>query len=97
MSTVTSAALYQEQVRQTTSHETIDRCLEDLAEAKLRWRETSLPRRIELARACLDGTVNLAERWVAEACRAKGIEPGTPLESEEMAAGPMATAAISSS
>ena len=49
MSTATSAALYQEQVRQTTSRETIDRCLEDLAEAKGRWRETSLARRIEPA------------------------------------------------
>ena len=29
--------------------------------------------------------------WVAEACRAKGIELGTPLEGEEMAAGPLAT------
>ncbi|HEY2840492.1 MAG TPA: hypothetical protein VGJ26_15150, partial [Pirellulales bacterium] len=92
MSIATSAALYQEQVRQTTSRETIDRCLEDLAGAKESWRETPLSRRIELARACLAGTVALADRWVAEACRAKGIEPGTPLESEETAAGPMATA-----
>jgi len=92
MSIATSASLYQEQVRQTSSRETIDRCLEDLAEAKGRWRETSVKRRIELARACLDGTVALAERWITEACRAKGIELGSPLESEETAAGPMATA-----
>ena len=39
MSIATSASLYQEQVRQTSSRETIDRCLDDLAEAKGPWHE----------------------------------------------------------
>ncbi|MBI2825846.1 MAG: aldehyde dehydrogenase family protein [Planctomycetia bacterium] len=69
----------------------IDRCLDDLADGKSRWRETPLERRIDLARACLEGAIATADRWVAEACRAKGIEPDTPLEAEETAAGPMAT------
>jgi acyl-CoA reductase-like NAD-dependent aldehyde dehydrogenase len=91
MSIATSAALYQERTGQVTSREVIDRCLDDLAQAKGRWRETPLAKRIELAEACLDGAVAATDRWVAEACRAKGIELGTPLEGEEMAAGPLAT------
>ena len=91
MSIATSASLYQERTGQVTTREVIDQCLDDLAQAKDRWRQLSLAKRIELARACLDGAVAATERWVAEACRAKGVEPGTPLEGEEMAAGPLAT------
>jgi acyl-CoA reductase-like NAD-dependent aldehyde dehydrogenase len=91
MSIATSASLYQERTGQITTREVIDRCLDDLAQAKDRWRVVPLAKRIELAQSCLEGAVAATERWVAEACRAKGIEPGTPLEGEEMAAGPLAT------
>jgi len=91
MSIATSAALYQERTGQITDREVIDRCLADLTQAKDRWRETPLAKRIDLARACLAGAVDATDRWVTEACRAKGIERGTPLEGEEMAAGPLAT------
>lgn len=91
MSIATSASLYQERTGQITTREVIDRCLDDLAQAKDRWRVVPLAKRIELAQSCLEGAVTATERWVAEACRAKGIEPGTPLEGEEMAAGPLAT------
>jgi acyl-CoA reductase-like NAD-dependent aldehyde dehydrogenase len=91
MSIATPAALYQERTAQLTPREVIDRCLSDLAGAKERWRDTPLAKRIELARACLAGAVATSDRWIAEACRAKGIEPGTSLEGEETAAGPLAT------
>ncbi len=91
MSIATSAALYQERTGQVTSHEVVDRCLADLSAAKETWRNAPLSRRIELARACLEGALAIRDRWVSEACRAKGIELGTPLEGEEMAAGPLAT------
>jgi acyl-CoA reductase-like NAD-dependent aldehyde dehydrogenase len=91
MSIAPPAALYQERTAQVTPREVIDRCVNDLAEAKDRWRDTPLVKRIELARACLDGAITASDRWIADACRAKGIEPGTPLEGEETAAGPLAT------
>ena len=93
MTTIVSsaAALYQEQVAQTTPRETIDQFLAELAAAKSRYGRTSLANRISLAKACLEGTIDTAETWIAEACRAKGIVAGTPLESEETSAGPMAT------
>ena len=91
MSIAPPAALYQERTAQVTPREVIDRCVNDLAEAKDRWRDTPLVKRIELARACLEGAIAASDRWIAEACRAKGIEPGTPLEGEETAAGPLAT------
>ena len=39
MSIATSAALYQERTGQVTTREVIDRCLDDLTQAKGRWRE----------------------------------------------------------
>jgi len=91
MSTATSAALYEERIAQVTPREVIDRCLDALVSSKDRWRDTPLVQRIALARRCLDGAKALSDQWIAEACRAKGIEPGTPLEAEETAAGPLAT------
>jgi len=86
-----AAALYEERVARTTPRETIDKYLAELAAAKSRFRGTSLAERITLARACLEGCVSTTDTWIAEACRAKGIPLGTPLESEETSAGPMAT------
>lgn len=89
--TTSAAALYQEQVARTTPRETIDQYLAELAEAKTRDRRTSIAQRIALAKECLEGSVATADTWIAEACRAKDIPLGTPLESEETSAGPMAT------
>ena len=91
MSIATSASLYQERTGQVAAIEVIDHCLNDLAQAKDRWRTTPLTKHIELAQACLDGVIAATDRWVAKACRAKGIELDSPLEGEEMAAGPLAT------
>ena len=48
----------------------------------------SLDERIGLARSMQQGYLRVAERSVAVACKAKGIEPGTPLEGEEWTTGP---------
>lgn len=49
-----------------------------------------LDERIALARSMQYGYLKIAERSVAIACKAKGIELGTPLEGEEWATGPWA-------
>lgn len=92
MSVVEQASLYQERIGTVTSPETIDQYLSELAAAKSKWRETALSRRIELAQACLDGMMQHVETWVEEACRAKGIPAGSPMRSEEIGNGPLATA-----
>ncbi|HXT59598.1 MAG TPA: aldehyde dehydrogenase family protein [Pirellulales bacterium] len=74
-----------------TSHEELDRVLGDLAEAKVRYRQTSLAERLRLAESCLEGTFRLASEWLCAACQAKGIAPDGPLAGEEMASGPLAT------
>jgi acyl-CoA reductase-like NAD-dependent aldehyde dehydrogenase len=48
----------------------------------------SLDEKIALARSMQRGYLKIAERSVAVACKAKGIEPGTPLEGEEWTTGP---------
>lgn len=68
----------------------IDRLLIELAAAKPHWRRTTLPRRIELAAACVEGVFRSAEAWVASACEAKGIAPNSPASSEDLATGPLA-------
>lgn len=83
---------YPEQPGRITPPDRIDRCLAELAEAKARFRRTSLMERVRLARACLDGTVRMAEAWVAAACHAKGIPLADSAASEEWATGPLATA-----
>jgi len=73
------------------SHEELDRVLGDLAEAKARYRQSSLAERIRLAESCLEGTFRLASEWLCAACQAKGIAPDGPLAGEELASGPLAT------
>ena len=53
-------ALYQERTGQATTREVIDRCLDDLAQARTLPGESPLAKRIELAQACLDGAVAAA-------------------------------------
>ncbi len=47
--------------------------------------------RISLLEDCLGRVLLLASEWVESACEAKGISVGSPLRSEEIAAGPLAT------
>ncbi|MBX3415843.1 MAG: aldehyde dehydrogenase [Pirellulales bacterium] len=91
MSTAAPAVWYTERTGQVTPLETVDRYLDELAEAKDRVPGLSIRHRIELARACLDGMMRVAEEWARAACQAKGIPYGTSLGSEEVAGGPLAT------
>lgn len=91
MSTIEQAGLYQEQTGKVTSHEDIDRCLQALAEGKSKLRQTSIPRLIELAQACLEGTMAESEEWIRLACEAKGLRPGTAEEAEDISNGVLGT------
>jgi acyl-CoA reductase-like NAD-dependent aldehyde dehydrogenase len=44
-----------------------------------------------LLRECMPGVLGVAREWVAAACRAKGIEFGSPTSGEEWLAGPVTT------
>ncbi len=72
-----------------TSLADVDRALDELASKADAWVATGIAKRIELLRACIETTVACGEEWVAAACRAKGIQPGTAREGEEWLGGPM--------
>lgn len=69
----------------------IDRKVDRLAANKDAWVKTDLPKRIALLEACIRATTEIAEAWVAEACRAKGIREGTQTAGEEWLGGPVTT------
>ncbi|MEZ6070258.1 MAG: aldehyde dehydrogenase family protein [Pirellulales bacterium] len=71
--------------------EAVDRAVVDLLGAKACWHNTSLARRVSLLEACVVAVRGAAEHWVDLSCQAKGIEPGSPTRSEEIAGGPLAT------
>lgn len=69
----------------------VDKLVERLAAKKDAWVEVGLVRRIELLEACITATMNVAEAWVKEACRAKGIPEGSQTAGEEWLGGPVTT------
>jgi len=69
----------------------IDARLELLAKKKDEWVAVPLPRRVELLRQCMKALLPIAEDWVSDGCRAKGIAEGSPLMGEEWVAGPWQT------
>jgi aldehyde dehydrogenase (NAD(P)+) len=71
-----------------TGERDLDRAVARVAEGARRWAGEGLPARIELLDALRRGYARVAAASVAAGCRAKGIEPGTPLEGEEWASGP---------
>jgi hypothetical protein len=54
-----------------------------VAASRERWADTSVAERIGLLERVIADTLAAAPDWVADACRAKGIEPGTPPVGEE--------------
>ncbi|RLU87506.1 aldehyde dehydrogenase [Streptomyces griseocarneus] len=56
--------------------------------AAAEWAALPLPGRLALLTAMRPGIVAVAERWVTESCRAKGIAPGAPAAGEEWLTGP---------
>jgi len=60
-----------------------------LQASKHPWAALPIPARLDLLHRCLAGTVAVAEDWAIAACRAKGIDPETPLAGEEWLLGPV--------
>jgi len=70
----------------------VDAMVERVASKKDEWVRVTLPRRITYLRGCLAGVLEVAEAWVRDGCKRKGIDLDTPLAGEEWLAGPMTTA-----
>src|SRR6476646_8261545 len=72
----------------TTDRPDLDRMLDRLRKAALAFARSSLDERIALARQLLHGYLEIAEESALAGCRRKGIDPNSPLASEEWLAGP---------
>jgi aldehyde dehydrogenase (NAD(P)+) len=68
----------------------IDASLTVLTEHKDEWARLALATKLGHLRALARRTSANADRWVGAACRAKGLEPGSPLAGEEWTSGPWA-------
>lgn len=75
-----------------TPLDALDALVARVAARRDAWPRVAIPERIALLRRCLEGVGAVAEEWVRDGCRAKGIAPADPQEGEEWLAGPMATA-----
>lgn len=69
----------------------VDAAVAKVAAKKDAWVEVDLSRRIGYLRACIQGVSEVAEAWVRDGCRRKGIAAGDVLAGEEWLAGPMTT------
>lgn len=67
----------------------LDVVVERLASRKDAWIRVPIEERIRLLEGCLEGTVRVAERWVAKASEAKHVAPGSSAAGEEWVTGPM--------
>ena len=63
--------------------EGLDEAVAAVAASRERWANTSVGERIGLLERVIAETLAAAPDWVADACRAKGIGPGTPAVGEE--------------
>jgi acyl-CoA reductase-like NAD-dependent aldehyde dehydrogenase len=63
--------------------EALDAAVAALADSRARWARTSPGERAALLDRVVTDTMAAAEDWIADACRAKGIAPGTPPAGEE--------------
>lgn len=70
----------------------VDRAIDDLVAQKDVWTKVGVGTRIRLLEACIRETVAVADAWVADACRAKGIPLDSPQAGEEWLGGPVTTA-----
>src|SRR5215470_1049769 len=70
----------------------VDALVARVAAKKDAWPKVGIPERIALLSKCLEGVLAVAEEWVRDGSRLKGIAAGDPLEGEEWLAGPMTTA-----
>jgi aldehyde dehydrogenase (NAD(P)+) len=68
----------------------IDADLDALAQHSDEWAQLPIAAKVEHLRALGRKTSAQADRWVQAACRAKGIDPASPLAGEEWSSGPWA-------
>ena len=66
----------------------VDAAVERVAANKKAWVDTGIPERIALLQQCLAGVAAVAEDWVRDMCRVKGLSPDETLAGEEWLAGP---------
>lgn len=69
----------------------VDAAVAKVAAKKDQWLRVSVVERIGYLRRCIDGILAVAEGWVRDGCRLKGIAAGEALEGEEWLAGPAVT------
>jgi acyl-CoA reductase-like NAD-dependent aldehyde dehydrogenase len=69
----------------------VDARVERVASKKDDWLKVTAPERIALLRQCIDGVLVVADAWVKDGCRAKGIAEGDTLTGEEWIVGPWQT------
>ncbi|MCY7403390.1 MAG: aldehyde dehydrogenase family protein [Cryobacterium sp.] len=73
----------------TTAYRTdLDRAIAELSAGSERWAQTTLVARADLLARTGVSVSGEAERWVAAAARAKGVEPSSTLIGEEWLTGP---------
>ena len=73
-----------------TAHESLARDLATLDAQKQAWAVLPIVKKIELLEQVKKATLDVAERWVTAAVRAKGIPDDSPLVGEEWSSGPWA-------
>ena len=69
----------------------VDAALARLAASKDAWLRVTVPERIALLDALLQGVLGVAEAWADGGARLKGLDPASQLAGEEWLAGPMVT------
>jgi acyl-CoA reductase-like NAD-dependent aldehyde dehydrogenase len=74
-----------------TALEEVDRRLARVAARKDDWPKVGIIERLSYLRRCAAGVAAVAEAWVADGCRLKGIAASDPLVGEEWVAGPAVT------
>ena len=75
----------------TTAFAEIDAAVAKVSAKKDAWLAVTIPQRVVYLRACLAGVGEVAEEWVRDGSKRKGIPEGDVLEGEEWLAGPMTT------
>ncbi len=68
----------------------IDADVAELTKHKDDWARLPIPAKVNHLRAVARKTAAQAPRWVRAACRAKGLDPDSPLAGEEWSSGPWA-------
>jgi acyl-CoA reductase-like NAD-dependent aldehyde dehydrogenase len=74
-----------------TTRASLDEAIARLSAKKDEWPRVGIARRLGYLKACRDGVMAVAERWVTDGCKLKGLREGDSLAGEEWLAGPMTT------